>query len=145
MLFWVCCFHSDNFYGPWFVFITEREFDNTDMKGTASIELRHVSGFLTHRSVKWYLNPLNNQFCCCGSAISAGITAIVSSYVTLIKNRFIRKVIKRYKENVSHVSFLKRSVAVKIIQFLPADIQFFQFHLSKCNKSTTFLVKWNTF
>jgi hypothetical protein len=41
-------FYSDNLYGPWFVFITECEFDNTDMTGTP-IEMLRVSGFLTHR------------------------------------------------------------------------------------------------
>jgi len=52
--------HSDNLYGPWFVFITECEFDNTDMEGTPTIEWRYVSGFRTHRLVKWCPNPMNN-------------------------------------------------------------------------------------
>ena len=39
------CYHSDNFYGPWFVFITACEFDNTDMEGTP-IEWR-----LSYRSI----------------------------------------------------------------------------------------------
>jgi hypothetical protein len=52
LLFSVCCFHFDNLYGPWLVFITECEFDNTDIVGTPSIEWRHVSGVGTHRAVK---------------------------------------------------------------------------------------------
>jgi len=34
LLIAACCFISDYFYGPWFVFFTKCEFDNTDMKGT---------------------------------------------------------------------------------------------------------------
>jgi len=34
------------------VFVTEFEFNNTDMKGTPSIEWWHVSGVGTHRAVK---------------------------------------------------------------------------------------------
>ena len=41
----VCCFervflHSYNLYGPWFVFITECEFDKTENKDC--LELQHV-------------------------------------------------------------------------------------------------------
>jgi hypothetical protein len=44
------------------VFITECEFDNTDMEGTLSFEWLHVSGILTHRSVKFSLIPINRHF-----------------------------------------------------------------------------------
>jgi len=34
LLFWACCFLSDNLLRPWIVFSMECEFDNTDMEGT---------------------------------------------------------------------------------------------------------------
>jgi hypothetical protein len=48
-------------YGPWFVFIMECAFDNTDMEGTTT-DWYNVSGVHTHRSVKMCLNLLNHQF-----------------------------------------------------------------------------------
>jgi len=50
---------------------------NTDMEGTAVIELRHVSGVRTHRLMKWCLNPLNHQFWSSVTRRTAGISAIV--------------------------------------------------------------------
>jgi len=55
-------FQSDFFYGLWLLFITECEFDNSDIIATVSIEWGLVSGVRTHRSVKWCLNPLTPQF-----------------------------------------------------------------------------------
>ena len=43
LLFWFSFFISDNLYGPWFVFLTKCEFDNTYIEGTGCIEWRHVS------------------------------------------------------------------------------------------------------
>ena len=43
LLFLVQFFISGKFYGPWFVFFTKCEFDNTYMEGTGCIEWRHVS------------------------------------------------------------------------------------------------------
>ena len=37
LLFWACCLHSDNFYGPLFQFIKECAFDYTVILGTLSI------------------------------------------------------------------------------------------------------------
>jgi hypothetical protein len=54
-------FHSDNLKELWLGFITECEFDNTDIMVTPSIEWRIVKGVLTHRSVKWCLNPIIPQ------------------------------------------------------------------------------------
>jgi hypothetical protein len=79
LLFWACCLHSDNLYVPWFVFITECEFDNTDMEGTLYIEWRHVSGVRTHRSVKCCINPLSHQFW----SYSSRSTACISIYISL--------------------------------------------------------------
>ena len=75
----------------------ECEFDNTDMEGTP-IELRHVSGFLTHRSVKMHLNPPNNQFISCGSHSSAAVPATVYSCTSLMKNQNILMINKTTKE-----------------------------------------------
>jgi len=120
---WACYFHSDNLYGPWFVFISECEFDNTNTEWTP-IEWRNVSGFHTNRAVKWCLNLLNHQFWSCGSPSSAGTPAIVYSYEALIK-KSKRKSDKKYKESISHICFLIRSVVIKIIQFVPLVIPFF--------------------
>jgi len=48
--------NSENFNGKWLVFITEYEFDNTDM------ECRYVSGVRTYRSAQWCLNLLYQLF-----------------------------------------------------------------------------------
>jgi hypothetical protein len=64
------------------VFLKECEFDNTDIKGTLSIDWRHVS-------VKAGLYPINHNFLSFYSQNSAGIKAIVYSYVAFIKNRNI--------------------------------------------------------
>ena len=53
-------FHSGNFHGPLFVFITVCEFDNTDTEGASSIEWRHVSGVRRRRSVNWCLKSVNH-------------------------------------------------------------------------------------
>jgi len=86
-------------------------------------------------------NPLYYQFGSCGSRSTAGITAIVYSYRDLIKIRNIRKKDKTLKENTSPISFFIRSVAVKIMQFVPAVIHLFQFYLSESNKNTALLVQ----
>jgi hypothetical protein len=91
--------------------------------------MRHVSGVPTYRSVKWWLNPLNHQFIFSGSHNTAGIPAIVYICTALIKNRTLRMINIRYKQNISHISFLMRSVAVKIIQFGSVINQSFKFHL----------------
>jgi len=80
----MCLLHSDNFYRPCFVFITENEFDNTRtyMEGTP-IEWLHVSGVRTHRSVKWCLNPLSQHFWKYGTRSITGISGNVSSYEAL--------------------------------------------------------------
>jgi hypothetical protein len=62
----VCCFgrvfiKSDNLYGTWFVFITECDFGNTDLKGSSFMEWRHVSGVHTLWSVQWCLNSLYSR------------------------------------------------------------------------------------
>jgi len=91
------------------VFITERAFENTDMEGITSIDLRNVLGFLTNRSVKWRLNPLGHQCRMCGSHSSAGVPTIVLNKKSKLMND------KKYKENTNISCFLIRSFAVKII------------------------------
>jgi hypothetical protein len=89
------------------VFITECEFDNTDMEGTASIKLQHISDFLTYLSVKWRLNPLNHQFRICGSHKSVGVPNIVYNCTSLIRYRNIFMVHKTYKRNHKQLLFFK--------------------------------------
>ena len=81
-LFWACCFHFENLCWQWFVCVPECEFDNTDKKGTRSIEWRRVSWFCKRRSVKWYLNTLNHEFWTCGSPTIICISANVYSCAT---------------------------------------------------------------
>jgi hypothetical protein len=110
---WAFCFQSVNLYGPWFVFTTECDFDNTDIEGTP-IELRHITRILTHGSMKRLLNPLNHQFRKCDSRSSAGVPAIVYSCATLIKSRNILMINKTCKEISNRagkgVYFIVRSV-----------------------------------
>jgi len=80
---WACCFHSDNLYGPWFEFITECVFDNTDMEG--ALLWRHVSDVRTSRTVKRCLNLLNHQLWNCGSRSTTGVPSIVYSYAAIIQ------------------------------------------------------------
>lgn len=84
LLFLTCCLHSENLYYPFVVFITECVLDNTNML-EIPIEQQRASAVRTHQSVKRCLNPLNHQFCSCGSPSTAGIEAIIHIYATLIK------------------------------------------------------------
>ena len=127
LLFWSCCFHSDNLYGPWFVFIMECEFDNIDMEWTPYIEWQHVSGDRTHRSVKWRLYNLTHYFWRCGSKSTACIPSIVYCYAVIIKKIWNLSMINK-KYNLRHLCFLKSSVAGIILWFIPAVSQFFHFH-----------------
>jgi hypothetical protein len=64
-------------------------FDNIDMEGIP-IEWRHVSGFRTHRSVKWCLNSLKHNFHSSDICSTVDIPTTVHSYAAVIKNRSIK-------------------------------------------------------
>jgi hypothetical protein len=137
-----CCldlvFHSDNLKELWLVFITECEFDNTRIMVTPSIERRLVEGVCTHRSVKWCLNPLTPPI------LKLFLPALIK-FSRSYKNINIRNINKTYKSIIRLVCFLIRKVVLKIIYFISLFIQFFQFHLSICNKNTSLLVQCNTY
>jgi hypothetical protein len=102
LLFWECCLHSDNLYGPLLVFIRECEFDNTDMEWTAYIECRHVSGVRTHRSVKWCQNPLNHQF------LKLWFTQHCCNSSHCLQFRGLNKIMKHKKAKKKYNRFLNR-------------------------------------
>ena len=80
LLFCACCLYSDNLCVPWFVFITECEFDIRDMERTPSVSYWHVSGVLTHRLLKWCPNLIHQHSWKCVSRCATGISK--SSQIT---------------------------------------------------------------
>jgi hypothetical protein len=70
------------------VFITECEFDNTDLEGSASVEWRHVSGVHTLRSVHWCLNPLYSR---------SGNFVNTTAHTAAIGYRYVDFKISKYK------------------------------------------------
>jgi hypothetical protein len=62
-----CCFHSENLCEVLFIFITECEFDSTEVEGAASLQGRHQRGILAHRSVRSCLNPPKYRFRNCNA------------------------------------------------------------------------------
>jgi hypothetical protein len=141
---WACFFHSDNLYGPRFVFIMECEFDSTDIEGTACIELRHVSGFLTHRSVKWCLTPLNHQFRSCCFHSSAAVPATIYSCTSVI-NWNILVINKTYKWNQKLHLFLNTQCCCQDYVIRICFNPVFQISCSACNKFTAFVLQWDIF
>ena len=144
LLFWACCWHSDNLYGPWFVINMEYEFDNTVIEGTACIEWRHVSGVRTHRSVKWSLNPLNHQFWLCGSRITAGIPGIVSSFVTLLKKSNYKEDKQKLQKKHKQQLFFNMQHCCQNYSIRTCCNPLLKFHLSEFNKNTLLVLQWNT-
>jgi len=80
VFFW----HSDNLYGLWFVFITECEFDNTEMEWTPSIAWRYVSDKLKYKKHKALLF-VNKQRCCLNYIIRTCCHAVFPSSSSLVQ------------------------------------------------------------
>ena len=88
LLFWSCCFHSDNLYGPWFVLSRNVSLVIQIWRGLLILNGGMYQAFVHFDQC---LKPINHSFWICGSRTTACIASFIYSYEALIKNSKSKK------------------------------------------------------